>query len=210
MGDVLLMINPEAITNYNLTDMELEEHILFWVCAAGKNGRTAARCLDELMYNLKLHSHSPFDTLNLLSAHEVISSVITLPMLLKACGIGCYNQKAKTMYQLAKAKVFGMDLRTCTIDELETIYGIGKKTSRCFIIHSRENSRCAGLDTHILKFLRAKGVENVPKMTPSSKKEYDRLEKEFLKLADEVNKTVAEFDLDIWNQYSVKTLTNKK
>ncbi len=54
-----------------------------------------------------------------------------------------------------------------------------------------------------LRYLKTQGVENVPKTTPSSKKEYDRLEKEFLKMADEANKTVAEFDLEIWNKGAV-------
>ena len=66
---------------------------------------------------------------------------------------------------------------------------------------SRHNVQHAALDTHLLKYLRAEGVENVPKSTPSSNKQYDRLEKEFLSRVPQ-GMTPAEFDLEIWKKYS--------
>ena len=60
------MIDPNGITNYNLTDEQLEEHILFWVCAAGKNGTTAARCLDKFLETLgRTKDFSPFQLIRL-------------------------------------------------------------------------------------------------------------------------------------------------
>ena len=205
------MINPEAITNYNLTDRELEEHILFWVCAAGKNGRTAARCLEVFLTMIMYNNMSPFEAIKDRYAYDNKSFNIkdenykTIPDFMKMAGIGCYNQKSRTFVELAFSNI---DLKTCSARDLEKIYGIGMKTSRCFILHSRKNARYAGLDTHVLKFLRRMG-HNVPKSTPIGKK-YLELEVTFLNYADMVYKTPAEFDLDIWNQYSVKTLTNKK
>jgi len=194
------MIDPSKITINNATDEELEELILFWVCAAGKNGRTAARCLDKF---LKLIS-SPYG--KPMSSIFNFNSLYNLPDTLRACGIGCYNSKAKSFLQLAIECVSGrLNLRTCTTDDLEKIHGIGMKTSRCFIIHSRKEARYAGLDTHILKHLKINGVDNVPKSTSGTKKEYLRLEKEFLKLADEINMAPAEYDLMIWNKYSIKS-----
>ena len=119
---------------------------------------------------------------------------------MRKCGIGCYNNKAKTFWQLANS---GLDLSTCSTTELESIHGIGMKTSRCFIIHSRKDPKCAGLDVHILRYLKDKGYD-VPTSTPT-KKEYLRIEEIFLKLAEQSEKTVAEFDLDIWKQYRNKT-----
>jgi len=196
------MIDPSKITNYNATDNELEELILFWVCAAGKNGRTAARCLDKFLkvisgpgYGKPMHS---------------ISKAYNLPKLLQLCGIGCYNSKAKSFVQLATECMSGrLNLRTCTADDLEKIHGIGMKTSRCFILHSRPDAMYAGIDTHILKHLRVSGVDNVPKSTPGSKKEYLRLENAFLKLADEVGMLPSRYDLMIWNKYSVKSAPRK-
>ena len=193
------MIDPDVITQYNLNEKELQEYILFWVCAAGKNGRTAAKCCDKF--------------LNLIGANEIYlpftvikgSHKKDLPNILKSCGIGCYTSKARTMWELAHSN---LDLKTCKASDLEKIYGIGMKTSRCFILHSRKGARYAGLDTHLLKFLRELGYD-APKSTPIGKK-YLELEQIFLKYADKLGKTPADLDLEIWNKYSVKPLTNGK
>lgn len=193
------MVNPENITNYDLTDVQLEAHILFWVCAAGKNGRVAARCLDEFLEAVEGKRWGPMQAIFRAAQQH------NLPFLLRDCGIGCYMSKARSFLELSLAVgQKELNLRTCTAEELEKIHGIGMKTSRCFILHSRHGARYAGLDTHMLKHLRDKGVENVPKSTPSSKKEYERLEKEVLKLADEANTLPADYDLMVWNKYSKK------
>jgi endonuclease III len=195
------MIDPENITNYNLNTYELEEHIMFWVLAAGKNGRTAARSLYKLIDTTAGYFWGP------LSAINRASNLYDLPNIMKRCGIGCYNNKSRTLVELFNAN---LNLRTCSAEDLEKIHGIGMKTSRCFIIHSRKGAKYAGLDTHMLKHLRAVGVENVPKSTPTSKKEYLRLEKEVLRLADEVGMSPADFDLVTWRKYSVNSGSRKR
>ena len=187
------MIDPSKITIYNATNDKLEELILFWVCAAGTNGRTTARCLDTFLNSIYKKGKSPFECVREYKG--------VLPKLMQICGIGCYTSRTKSFKQLVNSY---LDLKTCTVDDLELIHGIGMKTSRCFIIHSRPFARYAGLDTHILKHLKSVGVTNVPKSTPGSKKEYLRLEKEFLSLADKVNMLPSKYDLMIWNKYSVK------
>ena len=188
------MIDPSNITNYNQNDYQLEETLLFWILAAGKNGTRAAKCLEELISYVWVPNHSPFDLLRPFK-REGISHM------LKECKSGCRNLKARTIIELIEKN---LDLMSCTPDELESVFGIGRKTSRCFIIHSRKNARYAGLDTHILKFLNAEGVPNVPKSTPSTKKDYLRLEQEFLSLADKNKMAPADLDLQVWNKYAVK------
>lgn len=194
------MIDPSKITNYNQTTAQLEESLLFWVCAAGKNGTTAARCLDIFLDKIGGKSVSPFTAiLNYACRTENLGDPLHgIDTLMKFCGIGCYTSKAKTFISLACS---GLSLHTCTVRQLESIHGIGMKTARCFIIHSRRNADCAGLDTHVLKFLRLMG-HDAPKSTPTRKK-YLQLEKEFVILARKYNKTIAELDLEIWNHYSV-------
>jgi 3-methyladenine DNA glycosylase/8-oxoguanine DNA glycosylase len=193
------MIDPTNITDYNLTDDGLEERILFWILAAGKNGTTAAKCLDRLLKLISGPYSAPME------AVYNASNLYDLPQLMCGCGIGCYTSKARTFRELAIACLTGqLDLSDCCPDELEKIYGIGRKTSRCFILHSRKNAQYAGLDTHILKHLRAEGVEDVPKQTPSSDKQYKRLERELLKLAKAAKMSPADYDLMVWNKYSVK------
>ena len=193
------MIDAKNVTNFKLNKYQLEEVILFWVCAAGKNGVTAARCLDNLLQSWKKRTQvltlrpTPFQIV------KHIDLVADLPLEMKKVGIGCYNNKSKTFLALANSN---LNLKTCSVGDLEAIPGIGHKTARCFLIHSRENQKYAGLDTHILKFLRDKG-HKVPKSTPSGKK-YKELEQIFLKYVESSGKSVAELDLSIWNLYRSK------
>jgi hypothetical protein len=191
------MIDPSNITNYYSDDYELEEVLLFWVCAAGKNAQVAAEGLDGVFLEAEswlppvCQDYSPFETIKFVGIKK-------LPDLLRRHGIGCYNNKARTMIELAKS---GLDLRKCSRDDLLNVYGVGMKTASCFIMHSRKNARCAGLDTHILSYMKDQGYV-APKATPQSKKKYLFLEEKFLALADLSGKSVAEFDLDIWKRYS--------
>ena len=188
------MIDPNNITNYNLNKPQLEEVLLFWVCAAGKTAKTAAKNLDSLLRSI--NGKTPF---------LAIKNTKDLPEKLKSYGIGCYNHKAKTFIQLANSE---LNLKSCSVDDLENIYGIGPKTARCFLIHSRPNMRFAGLDTHILKYLRGLGYE-VPKTTPIGKK-YKEIEQILLNLVDKSGKSVAEFDLEIWRKYSSDSRKKKQ
>jgi hypothetical protein len=195
-----VMVDPTKITNFHLNQTELEEVLLFWVCAAGKNGVTAAKCLDNLLSawlesakSPQWQIPSPFDII------LCIAKFADLPSEMKKYGIGCYNAKSKTFQYLAKSR---LDLQKCTLDDLEKVPGIGPKTARCFLIHSRKDQQYAGLDVHCLKFLRDKG-HDVPKSTPTGKK-YRDLEIIFLKYANESGMSVADFDLMIWNRYRNK------
>lgn len=190
------MIDPTKITNYGQSQAGLEEVLLFWVCAAGKNGVTAAKCLDRMLSawreKVPRSKPSPFKII------QYISAVTNLAEEMKKNGIGCYNAKSRTFEYLTRPS-FSIDLKRCGVEDLESVPGIGPKTARCFLIHSRPNQQYAGLDTHVLKFLRDKGHE-VPMSTPSGKK-YGELEKVFLKYAADSGKSVADFDLMIWNDY---------
>lgn len=187
------MIDPVNITRFQNTKEQLEEVLLFWVLAAGKNAITASRCLDNFLSGIhdkfSVPKYKPFDCIRKIKED--------LPSLLKSYGIGCYNNKAKTFYQLVNSN---LDLSTCTAEDLEKIHGIGMKTSRCFIIHSRRDANYAGLDVHLLCFLRDMGY-NVPKQTPT-KKSYLEIEKIFLDIVRESGMSVAEYDLMIWRKYS--------
>jgi thermostable 8-oxoguanine DNA glycosylase len=96
----------------------------------------------------------------------------------------------------------GLDLSACSVSDLEAVRGIGPKTARCFLMHSRRNVRHAGLDTHVLKYMREMGFD-VPKSTPAGRK-YIEIESKFLEIADKSGMSVAEFDLKIWKGYSKK------
>lgn len=191
------MIDPHNITNFNLNKFELEERMLFWVTAAGKNGTVAAKLLHNMIMHIDGYRVGPFEAFRRLNSQDSIATAM------KAFGIGCYSNKSRTFWELIHSN---LDLKTCSTDDLEKIYGIGRKTSRCFILHTRADAKCAGLDTHMLKYLKAVGIDGVPKTTPSSYMLYSRLEKEVLRLADSLSMSPAEFDLKIWNSYSNKVI----
>jgi len=188
------MVDPFDITRYDLKNEELEEYLIFWVLAAGKKATTVSKSLENflLFWRQKSGKYNPFAVIKHIGEK--------LPSELKRFGVGCYNNKAVTLSQLADSD---LDLKKCTLADLEKIKGIGKKTSRCFVIHSRKNQRCAGIDTHVLKYLRSLG-HDVPKSTPSGKK-YDQIESIFLQLADKSGLTLSEFDLQIWTKYAKKS-----
>lgn len=191
------MIDPTRITNYGLNDYELEEHAIFWLLVAGKTAKVVSKQLDTLLQEIDPYRpYRPFDAIRRYQ--------LSLPRLLKNHGIGCYNGKAEGLRRLVRSNI---DLRTCSVDDLEAIPWIGPKTARCFLVHSRENARYACLDTHVLKYLRDIGID-APKSTPTGK-QYTRLETIFLKLADDKQMTPAQFDLWIWNNYSRSGLKSK-
>lgn len=188
------LIDPENITRFDMDDRELELVILFWVCAAGKNARVAAGNLERLLRN-------GCESFGVDGPFSIISSFGKgLPSALREHGIGCYNNKARTMLELANS---GLNLKLCSVTDLEVVRGIGPKTARCFLMHSRRGVRHAGLDTHCLKYMREHGVD-VPKSTPTGRR-YLELESIFLDMADRSGMTVAEFDLEIWRKYSSKS-----
>jgi hypothetical protein len=195
------MINPSAITNFQLSSAKLEEHLLFWILVAGKSANTTAKNLEKLLGKMHDHLHgrtqAPFLMIRLLHT-EFETQPNWLSVWMKELGIGCYNLKSKSFLEIAHA---GLNLKTCTAEELERIKGIGMKTSRCFIMHTREDSQYAGLDTHVLSFLRDMGYD-APKATPASYAQYQEIETKFLFLCQVVKRSPAEFDLLIWRTYS--------
>lgn len=194
------MIDPTNITDFNRDDYSLQEVFLFWICAAGKKAILVSKSLDKVLF----YGHDLFGK-KLLPFEIVDKFNEKLPEVLKSHGIGCYNNKSKSMLEIARS---GLDLRKCSVHDLENIYGIGPKTARCFVMHTRKDAKHAGLDTHVLSFLRDLGY-NVPKSTPTKKK-YLEIENLFLDLVEKYNTTVQELDLKIWNEYSSKKVKNEK
>lgn len=158
---------------------------------AGKNASVTSRLLDLFLNELH-RGKKDFQPFAVIREYKG-----DLEGLLKKIGFGCQKAKARSLRELVNS---GLDLRTCSADDLEGIYGIGPKTARCFLIHTRKNVRHAGIDTHLLKWLKSLGYD-VPKSTPTGKV-YKRLEEIFLSLADKLKMTPAVLDLAVWRFYS--------
>lgn len=190
------MIDPIKISNFNLTSEELEENILFWITAAGKNGVTSARLLNDLFYRLKFI----LDLEEITSSFDTIRKVPTVEILretMKITGIGNHKAKSRGFWEIVHSNI---DLKTCTYNDLIKIHSIGPKTAKAFLVHTRPNQRFAVIDTHLLKFLRDQGIM-VPKSTPPEGKRYNELEKAYLNICDSYSIDIASLDLAVWNHY---------
>ena len=187
------MIDPFDITDYNRTNEELEEFLLFCIFVANKPAERTVKVLEKFLNGTK----RPLERIKNYAFHN------TLGYMLRACKTGQYSRLEKCLIELVMSKV---DLRSCSPQALESIHGIGPKTARYFILHSRKDAEVACLDTHALKFLKSENVDNVPKSTPTGK-QYRRLEKIFIEKAKKSGKSIADFDLEIWKKYAKKSLT---
>ena len=184
------MVDPWNITDYSRSVAELEELLLFCVSVAGKSAGMTAAALDEFLAGHP--GSSPFDKIR-----RLIKGGRLLPAI-KASRLGKHTRLTRAFAELVEAE---LDLTACTCDELEAIHGIGPKTSRFFIVHTRPGEQLAVLDTHILRYMRSLGYENIPNSTPTGRR-YLQIERDFIALARREGRDIAEFDLWIWRQYA--------
>lgn len=184
------MVDPWNITDYNRSVAELEELLLFCVSVAGKSAGVTAAALDEFLAG---HAgRSPFDKIKRLINDGALSAAI------KASRLGKHTRLTRAFAELVEA---GLDLTACTCEQLEAIHGIGPKTSRFFIVHTRQGEQLAVLDTHILRYMKSLSYDNIPASTPTGKR-YLQIERDFIALAERQGRDIAEFDLWIWRQYA--------
>jgi hypothetical protein len=184
-----ILIDPKKITNFTRTQAELQSFFLFGLFCAGKNSDYAAKCLASLLANRT--GDTPFQILKELGETGIHNALVV-------CRIGQYGRLTKAVMDAVD-----LDLSTCTLEELMKVHGVGQKTARFFLLHTRPNCQCAVLDTHILKWLRDNQVD-APQNTPTSVKQYKDLEEKFLFLAN-ANfpfMSIADVDLTLWMKYS--------
>jgi len=181
------VIEPTQVTNYNRTDAELQTFWIYSIMVAGKPSEWAARVVTKFLKNRK--HMTPF--------RYIKSMGYGLRNTLVANRVGQYNR-----ITIALEQSLDLNLRTCTVRDLESIYGVGAKTARFFLLHTRKDVECAVLDTHILSWMREFGIDT-PKATPSGKK-YADLEAIALRLmkAEFPGMSIADTDLLIWSLMS--------
>lgn len=184
------MINPTSVTDYNRGDAELQAFWIFCIFVAGKNSDRAGDCVKKFL--AKYHDRLPFEALRELGETGIHN-------LLVVNKVGQYRRMT-----MAIMESLDLNLRTCTLQDLLNIYGVGNKTARFFLLHSRPDMNLAVLDTHILAWLRDRQVLDVPKATPTKPSEYARLEMIFLEMTKRIypHMSPANIDLIIWAEQS--------
>jgi thermostable 8-oxoguanine DNA glycosylase len=188
------MINPAKVTNYNRTQYELEEFILFCINVAGKKSAIEAPKLEVFIERAKniTKETTPFNCIRKLIKLGRLNEIMHWAKL------SPYAQRYNSYVAVAKIK----DLQTVTLNRLLQVSGIGLKTARFFLSHSREDFDEPMLDTHILRFLRDQGHADAPKSTPSNENTYRYFANIFKNIARQLGKSVTDLDLEIWKQYS--------
>lgn len=183
------MIDPLVVTNFERTDKELQTFWIFCICVAGKNSDVAATKLNNLFKVLR-PNETPFEYLS--ANKNAIHNILV------ANKIGQYSRIEKAIIDS-----LALDLRTSSLEDLMNVFGVGSKTARFFLLHSRRNCDHIVLDVHILKYLREKYEMNVPEQTPPPAR-YNEIEKIAIHLfrAEFPNLSLAEIDLLIWAKMS--------
>ncbi len=169
-----------------------ESFLLFSVLVAGKNSTMIMKKTNSLISDF-IKEDKPKSLFKYIQDNYNSQEI---EFLLKKNKTGKYTLLNNFFEDIKNNKI---NLLNCSLEELENIRGVGKKSSRFFMVYNRADQKdCAILDTHILKFLRANGIE-APEQTPNGKK-YNDLEKEFLFLLKSIKpkKTLADLDFEIW------------
>lgn len=196
------MIDPSKVTNFNRSPEELEEFLLFAIVVAGKPAYQQAEKLDKFIKKFS-GGYSPFGVIRTMDMDG------SLEEFLRQVKMGQYQRISSAFRGVARYFRHNHNterfhpLEEVKVKHLECFKGIGMKTSRFFVMHSRRNEAYdyACLDTHILRWLGSKG-HDVPKTTPSGAK-YLELEKLFLDYAKDMGMMPAALDLQIWNEAQV-------
>ncbi len=182
------MVDLTKVTDFKRTQPELEEFWLVAICVAGKNGTTQAQKVHDFLDGQA--GNTPFEKVqNMIDAGSLLER-------LQAVKMGQYRRIERAFRESLR-----LDLRKCDLDDLTLVSGVGGKTSRFFLLHSRADCDHVVLDTHILRFLREKcGLKNIPKSTPTNPKKYLEIERS-AKQAIRIKfpkASMADADLQIW------------
>jgi len=188
------MINPAEVTNYNRTQYQLQEFILFGINVAGKKSSIEAPKLEVFIERAK---NITKETLPFNCIRKLIE-LGRLQEIMHWAKLSPYKQRYNSYVAVSKIQ----DLQTVTLNKLLEVAGIGLKTARFFLSHSREDFDEPMLDTHILRYLRDQGYKDAPKSTPSSLPIYSYYANAFKMLARTLGKSVTDLDLEIWKKYS--------
>jgi hypothetical protein len=183
--------NPVAAAG--MTDHGLEDFITFAIFVAGKPASRTRLVVDAFYEGIR-EGEGP------MAYAKRLADSGDLDPALRRVKSGQYARIGRALDVLSRKVASGeLRLRECSLDDLESVPGIGMKTSRFFLMYSRGGgTRCAVLDTHVLRWLRDRGVE-APASTPTSRRKYEYLESKFLEICGATGNRPDQLDFKVWN-----------
>ena len=194
------MIDPNTVTNPARSEAELEEFLLFCVVVAGKNADQQARKLE-----LFLGGRRPFAFIRASDREG------RLKERLMEVRLGKYSLLGRSFSELSRS---GVELGSCTWERLTVFPGIGIKTAKFFVLHSRPDEMHGVLDTHVLSWMREhwsaggpRGL-SVPRHSPQDLATYRFWETVYFGMVSARHHggtrpsaiDWARFDLDLWKE----------
>jgi hypothetical protein len=188
------MIDPDKITNFERSMPELEEFMLFAIMVAGKTAKTTAKKLEAFLDRRQVYGATDFSPLQFVNYLERDRTLLIQE--LEEVKVGQYVRIARAFSGVLQ--FFGPKLRTVSVQELESVHGIGPKTARFFVLHSRAGENYAVLDTHVMHWLKEFCMFRCPYDVPPDINSYKKVEKIFLHVANVLGKTPAGLDLEVW------------
>lgn len=178
-------------------DTRLQAFLIFSVVVAGKNSAVFDQKVRAFLAPAFDREVLPFEYLAELKAAGKLRQRI------EEFKLGNYTKHTRCFEAFAEGKI---DVRCCTLADLEAIEGISFKTSRFWMMYVRPGMEVAALDTHILWWMRQLGYR-VPKSTPSGGRRadgtrnswlYRAIELLFIEEAKARGLTPTELDYHIW------------
>lgn len=185
---------------------ELEIFLIHCVIVAGKNAPFGNAKTKALLKNSG--GKSPFEYIKSLILRNQLDHV------LRTNKVGNYTKMNCCFTAIQET---GLDLETCTVEQLEAIPYVGLKTSRYFLMYTRpeeETNDLAVIDTHALKWcrkdpwakkrLKELGVTNIPDSTPArtAKKLYLKIQQVICEDAKRKGISARKWDSDNWDEES--------
>jgi len=143
------MIKPEEITKFNRTNEELEEFLLFGVAVAGKKSSEIAPKINAMLdsfVDVDDNPQAPFEGLKERAFSDLLDEILT------SFKIGKYETIKNFVWSAML-----LDLSSCSLGDLMFVHGVGPKTARFFLLHSRPDQELIVLDTHLLKHFKGHG-----------------------------------------------------
>jgi hypothetical protein len=194
------MIDPSNVTDTARSTPGLEEFLLFCIVVAGKNADQQAAKLEGF-----LRGRSPFAYIRQCAGDG------SLGWRLREVRLGKYSLLGRSFRQLSGS---GVDLRSCTWRELTGFPGIGIKTAKFFVLHSRTGEMHGVLDTHVLSWMRehlsaaGRRAPPVPRHSPQDPASYGFWETVYFGMVSARHQDCsaprhvdwARFDLDLWKE----------
>lgn len=169
--------------------------LLFAVIVAGKSARFALNAVVKLLGSGVLGEGDGQEFYDTLKRWHSSGNLVHG---LRSAATGKYTLVEGFLDDVFKFHADDESLRLAEIDDLESLPGVGPKTSRFFKLWVDPEAEVAALDVHVMRWLRSNGFPEAPKKTPPQGRQYRKWERIFVNVAKSRDMTPRQLDNVVW------------